>query len=204
MADHSSNQSRIQITAYGISASPSHFYRLRVATAPSACDLTRRRGLRDTAGTVSSMSVVHLAGLFSFRQIGENVAAVQTRMEELPGGQHEFAFLVGKKYFERQDFGENWMVVHIKGLIEQIQIVKTEHPKDGHITLKNRSGYDINNLFTTVTGEPRRRAGLFHLSRLHDPLCAQPNSHGVSFYDSVTSSVERTHIQRKKACQRFC
>lgn len=45
------------------------------------------------------------------------------------------------------------MVAHIKALIEQIQIVKSEHKTDGVITIQNRSGLNIHNLFTTVTEE---------------------------------------------------
>jgi hypothetical protein len=45
------------------------------------------------------------------------------------------------------------MVEHIKALIQQIQIVKTEHQTDGIINIKDKSGLDIHNLFKTVTEE---------------------------------------------------
>jgi hypothetical protein len=45
------------------------------------------------------------------------------------------------------------MIGHIKQLIQQVQIVKTEHPKDGVVTIKDKSGLDIHNLFTAVTEE---------------------------------------------------
>lgn len=38
-------------------------------------------------------------------------------------------------------------------MIQQVQIVKTEHPADGVVTIKHRSGLDIHTLFTTITEE---------------------------------------------------
>ncbi len=61
------------------------------------------------------------------------------------------------------------MVEHIKALIQQIQIVKTEHKTDGVITIKEKSDLDIHNLFKTVTEELAKLDPLdFEISVRHE------------------------------------
>jgi hypothetical protein len=57
---------------------------------------------------------------------------------------------MGQEYFEQRG---GLMIEHIKELIQKIQIVKTDHPIDGIIAIKQKDGPDIHVLFKTLTEE---------------------------------------------------